>query len=300
MSTVPDLSSLRLLTDVVRLGSIGAAGRIANMSQQSASERLRALERQTGLTLLHRSTTGSSLTAAGRLLVEWSHPLLEQADQLGAALHTMRTGRSRELRVYASMTTAEWLLPRWLVRLRQERATSVSLHATNTSGVLEAVRDERADVGFIERPDDLSGLSSRVVGHDTLVLVAHPGHPWARRRSPLSPDEIGRGPLTSREHGSGTRQVVVDAFRAQDIHLAAPEVELTTTASVLAAVREGSPPAFVSDRAVSADAAGGHLVEVATSDLDLRREFRAIWSGPAVPPSAPVRDLLAIARRAAL
>ena len=38
---LPDLPSLRLLADVARLGSIGAAGREAGISQQSASERLR-------------------------------------------------------------------------------------------------------------------------------------------------------------------------------------------------------------------------------------------------------------------
>ncbi len=299
MDLLPDLPSLRLLTDVARLGSIGAAGRAAGVSQQSASERLRAIETQTGLVLLQRATTGSTLTPAGRLLVEWSRPLLEQADDLEASLRTLREDRSRELHVYASMTTAEYLLPRWLVRLRRERDTAASLHATNTENVLDAVRRGQADLGFIEGPADLAGLASRAVGHDLLVLVAEPDDPWSRRRKPLSAKEIAGRSLTSREPGSGTRQVVEDAFRASDLALPTSEVELTTTAAVLAAVRAGSPPAFVSDRAARSEIDAERLVEIATAGLDLSRQFTAVWVGSSRPPAGPVRDLLGIATRAA-
>ena len=297
MDSLPDLAALRLLTDVDRLGSIGAAGRASSISQQSASERLRGMETQTGVTLVQRAPTGSSLTPAGRLLVEWSRPLLAQAEEIEAALRSLRDDHSRQLHVYASMTTAEYLLPRWLVRLRRDRETSASLHATNTESVLAAVHDGQADLGFIEGPADLTGLASRVVGHDVLVLVAEPGDKWARRRTPLTPDQIAARALTSRESGSGTRLVVEEAFQASGITLPVAEVELTTTAAVLAAVRAGSPPAFLSEQAVRREIDAGHLVEIPVADLDLRREFTAVWVGTSRPPAGPVRDLLAIAAR---
>lgn len=294
---LPDLPSLRLLTDVARLGSIGAAGRAAGISQQSASERLRAMETQTGLVLVQRATSGSTLTAAGRLLVEWSARLLEQADEVEVALRTLRQARSEELHVFASMTTAEYLLPRWLVRLRQLRAVTVSLHATNSEAVLDAVRSGEAGLGFVEGPGDLSGLASKVVGHDELVLVADPIDAWARRRRPLAPATVAVRALTSRERGSGTRRVLEEALAAAGLLATPPEVELTTNAAVVGAVRAGSPPAFVSRRAVERDLDTGQLVEVLTTGLDLRRHFTAVWVGGPKPPAGPVRDLLAIAAR---
>lgn len=294
---LPELSSLRLLVDVARLGSIGAAGRVAGMSQQSASERLRVMEAQTGLVLVQRSTAGSSLTPAGRLLVEWSSRLLEQADEVESAVRTLRAERTQQVRVVASMTTAEHLLPRWLVRLRQEREIAAGLHATNSERVLEAVRAGEADLGFIEGPGDLRGLASSVVGGDVLVLVAGPGDPWARRRRPVDPATVAARALTSREAGSGTRQVVEDALAAAGCVPVAPEVELTTTAAVLASVGAGSPPAFVSSLAVPRELASGQLVQVPTVDLALERAFTAVWVGGRRPPAGPVRDLLAIAAR---
>lgn len=296
MTSLPDLPALRLLSEVAARGSIGSAGRAVGISQQSASERLRAMEAQTGLVLLQRTPSGSHLTSAGQLLVEWSRPLLAGADEVEAALRTLREERTRTLAVHASMTVAEYLLPRWLVRLRTETGTAASLHATNTDGVVAAVRDARADLGFIEGPADLAGLATRKVGDDELVLVASPDDAWARAR--LTPARVARRALTTREAGSGTRKVVEDAFHAAGLAPPATEVELTTTAAVLGAVRAGSPPAFVSQRAAAHEVDAGRLVRLAVPDLDLRRRLTAVWVGPTRPPAGPVRDLLGIATRA--
>jgi molybdate transport repressor ModE-like protein len=293
---LPDLSALRLLTDIARLGSIGAAGRAAGISQQSASERLRAMETQTGLVLVQRAQRGSELAAAGRLLVEWSSDLLTRADEIENALASLRHTRSHELHVHASMTTAEYLLPRWLVRLRQLRQVSVSLRAVNSEEVVAAVRRGDADLGFVEGPVDVEGLATAVVGVDRLVLVAAPDDPWARRRAPLTAAEIGARALTCREVGSGTRAVIEDGMRRAGERLADPEVELATNAAILAAVRAGGSPGFVSEQAAAAELARGVLVAVPTGELDVTREFRAAWVGGARPPAGPVRDLLAIAR----
>ncbi len=300
MAVLPDIAALRLLADVARLGSIGAAGRESGISQQSASERLRSMEAQTGLVLVQRATSGSTLTSAGRLLVEWSAALLEQASDVEAALRTLREERSRELHVHASMTVAEHLLPRWLVRLRHERAVAATLRATNTEAVLAAVRSGEADLGFIEGPDGmagLAGLASRVVGHDELALVAAPDDEWSRRRSPLTPAVVAARALTSREPGSGTRSVWEQALVAVGLTPVAPEAALTTTAAVLTSVAAGGPPAFVSRRAAQRDLDAGALVELPMRGLDLGRAFTAVWVGGPRPPAGPVRDLLAIAAR---
>ena len=67
---LPDLDALRLLVGVARRGSIGAAARAVGITQQSASERLRALEAREGLHLLQRGARGSDLTADGVVVVE--------------------------------------------------------------------------------------------------------------------------------------------------------------------------------------------------------------------------------------
>ena len=255
------------------------------------------MESQTGLALVQRATSGSTVTPAGRLLVEWSATLLEHADEVEASLRTLQEERSRDLHVVASMTVAEHLLPRWLVRLRRERSVAATLRATNSESVVDAVRSGEGDLGFVEGPSDLGGLSSLVIGADELALVAAPDDPWARRRTPVPASAVAARALTSRERGSGTRVVWQRALEAAGAAAVAPESELTTTAAVLASVAAGGPPAFVSRRVAARDIDAGLLVEVATSGLDLRRAFTAVWVGGRRPPTGPARDLLAIAVR---
>jgi molybdate transport repressor ModE-like protein len=295
---LPDLSSLELLVDTAREGSIGAAARLHRISQQAASERLRAVEAQVGSTLLQRTPRGSRLTGSGTVLVEWAAKLLDHAHELDNAIASLRDDQAGQIRVAASMTIAEHLLPRWLVMLRQSSTPpTVNLTATNSEQVAEAVRAGTASVGFVEGPSAPKGLRSRAVGSDELVLVAAPGHPWSRRRSPITPEEIARTPLSARESGSGTRQVLDDALAGHGLEPAEPAVVLTTSTAVREAVRAGSAPAILSRYAVEADLFSGRLVEVPQSGLDLTRTLRAVWTGSSTPPAGPVRDLLAIATR---
>ena len=302
-SRVPDLDGLRLLVGVARHGSIGGAARAHGVTQQSASERLRAVEAQVGLTLVRRGPRGSELTQDGVVVVEWAARLLELADEIDLAIGVLRGERGRELDVAASMTIAESLLPRWLVLLRQRqegeglRPTSVSLSAVNSGQVLRAVLDGTAHVGFTEGADAPAGVRSVVVARDELVLVATAGSPLARRRAGLTPVEVAGLALTGRERGSGTREVLETALRAHGLDLGDPLVELSTATAVREAVVAGSAPAFLSRRVVARELGSGQLVRVPTRDLDLRRDFRAVWVGTQQPPAGPVRELVGIARQ---
>ncbi|ROR91857.1 LysR family transcriptional regulator [Nocardioides aurantiacus] len=299
---LPDLDALRLLVGIARHGSIGATARTNGISQQAASERVRAMEAQTGLTLVRRGARGSQLTEAGVVVTEWAARLLDLADEVDIAIEGLRGDVSRELVVWASMTIAESLIPRWLVQLRQRQlgegylATTVSLNASNSRDVVEAVREGTAHVGFVEGVEAPVGVRSVTVAQDELFLVTAAGTPLSRRRTPLTPDEVAQLALTSREEGSGTREVLEIALAKHGLEVGDPEVELTTATAIREAVLAGSAPAFLSRRVVARDVDSGNLNVVAVMELDLRRYFRAIWVGTKNPPAGSVRDLVAIAR----
>ncbi|GAB7190698.1 LysR family transcriptional regulator [Kineococcus sp. NUM-3379] len=299
---LPELSALELLVDTARTGSIGAAARIHGITQQAASARLRGVEAQVGAPLLLRSPRGSRLTEAGTVLVEWAARLLDVASEVDHGIATLRADRSERLRVAASMTVAEHLLPRWLitVRSRQQAAgrppTSVTLTATNSERVAEALRSGDADLGFVEGPDVPRDLRWQDVARDELVVVVAAGHPWTRRRGPLSARELAGTALVAREEGSGTRRVLEEALAARGLVLAPPAVELTTSTAVREAVRAGSAPAVLSRLAAEGDLNSGRLATVPVAELDLSRRLRAVWVGASTPPAGAARDLLAVAR----
>lgn len=294
-ANVPALESLELLSSVVRLGSLSAAAAEHGIAQPSASARIRQLERQVGVELLVRTPNGSSPTAAGLLVAERAKAILAGAEELLAAVAALGDG-DRCVRVAASYTVAEHLLPGWLARFRAQRpATRVELGVVNSAGVVEQVRAGSVRLGFVEVRGSWRDLHSTVVGADRLVVVVGARHPWARRRKPVSAAMVAATPLITRELGSGTREVLEAAVRSEGLTMAVPALELGSTASVRSAVETGSAPAVLSDLAVADAVAAGRLVVVPTTGLDLGRSLRAVWRADA-RPDADVDALLAIAR----
>lgn len=297
---MPDLPMLETLQAVARLESLSAAAAELGITQQAVSARLKALEARVGVPLLRRGPRGSALTAAGVSVVEWADRLLDTATAVDTALATLRTSRASQLRVAASLTIAEQLLPTWLVRMRAdllrrgEQPPEVILHAANSEQVLERVRAGTADLGLIETPTVPRGLSHRTVATDELVVVVAPDHPWARRRRPLAASQLARTPMVWRESGSGTRDSAMGAIgrAVGNPDVAAAALELSTTSAVKAAVTAGAGPAVLSRLALGDELRAGRLVAVDVEGLDLRRNLRAVWIGGRELPPGPIRQLL--------
>ena len=247
---IPDLAALEMLPGVAHAGSLNAAPRQLGITQQAASVRVRSAEAQAGVALIARTPRGSKLTPEGIVVAEWAARLLAVAAELDAGLAAFRSDHRTRFRVSASLTIAEQLLPGWLVLLqahaqhRGQPTPEVVLTAANSNTVTGRVRAGAADLGFVEGPASPAGLRSRVIGHDELVVVVRPDHPWARHREPLGPGDLAAARIVSREEGSGTRDVTTAALSAAlNTRVRMPvALALSTTAAVRSAVLAGAGP----------------------------------------------------------
>ncbi|KZS74452.1 LysR family transcriptional regulator [Mycobacterium kansasii] len=300
-SRMPELASLEIFLAIAQTGSLGGAARELGLTQQAVSKRLAAMEAQVGVTLAARTTRGSQLTPAGVVVAEWAARLLDVASEVDAGLGALRKEGRERIKVVASQTIAEQLMPHWLLSLqdaarrRGDSAPQVILTATNSEHAIAAVRGGAADLGFVENPGPPKGLGSCVVGHDELVIVVPPGHKWTRRADPVSAGELAQTPLVTREPRSGIRDSLTVALRqvlGDEVRQAPPVLELSSAAAMRAAVLAGAGPAAMSRLAVADDLAVGRLSAVPVPELDLRRQFRAIWVGGRTPPAGAIRELL--------
>src|SRR5579875_2067592 len=228
---VPDLGALDLLVTVGEVGSISAAAEAHGVTQPAASMRLRQLERVLGLQLLERVRTGSRLTPAGAATAEWAGAVLREMRALLGGADALRSDQRSHLRLAASLTVAEYLIPGWLRQLAGE-----------------------------------------------LVIVVGRGHPWGRRRRPVTPADLAATPLIVREHGSGTRDVLAAALAEHGLELRT-SMELGSTTAIKAAAVGGGSPAVLSALSVDAELRSGQLQHVACPGLRLERTIRAIWAG---------------------
>ncbi|MEN1974203.1 LysR family transcriptional regulator [Cellulomonas sp. P4] len=283
------LGALELLDAVDAHGSLSAAARALGLAQPSVSTGLRRLERQTGLTLLTRSASGTRLTPAGVALLARARDVLAASDALEREVVALRTAQQGRVRVAASLSVAEYLVPGWLAS-RPAGSPVVDLVVANSRDVMDAVLHGRADLGFVEGPDVEDGLEARSLGEDELVVVVAPGHSWARRRRPLTAAELATAPLAVREAGSGTRAVLERALTAAGHPLAGAPAQLGSTSAVKNVVRGGGPAAVLSRLTVADEIARGDLRAVPVEGVDLRRTLRVVWARSRRPSTA-ARDL---------
>jgi Transcriptional regulator len=303
---VPDLAGLEMLVAVGELGSLTRVAALLGVSQQSVSSRVRSLEGQIGTTLIVRSPRGSTLTATGAMITEWAAEVLAAAERMEIGIESIRSETLRQLSVVASLTIAEYLLPRWLVTLRDRQetaghvATRVGLTAVNSEAAIALVRAGTVPLGFIETPDIPTDLRAVTIGHDTLMVAVSPSHAWARRRKPVTAKELADTPLITREEGSGTRKALehlLARVAGADREPVPPRLEHSSTAAVRTAIASGVAPGVLSSLAIADDLALGRLVAVEVTGITLTRTLSAVWASGPHPPQAPAQDLIAIARQ---
>ncbi len=293
-----DLRSLEVLLAVAEQGSIGGAAKALELRQPSVTDRLRRLERHLRLELVHRSPRGTTLTPEGAAVADWAREVLAASDRLEAGTAALRREHDSELQIAASMTIAEYLLPRWLAQLHDLCPdANVSLRMGNSSRVAADVVHDEVDLGFIEGLHTPPGLHTKVFATDELVVIAEPRHRWTRRTQPVSVDELAGAELIMRELGSGTREAFDAALNRAGHPRVHPHLELASTEAIKSAVLLGHGVGVLSELATTEDVSTGRLAIVPIDGMNLHRDLRMAWrsgtqlTGPAAElASCAVRE----------
>ena len=106
-----DLKRMAVFAAVVQHGSMSGAARALGMSTSAVSQKVRKLESDGGVTLLHRSTRQLALTEAGQRYHARCAAMCAAADQARAELAASRDAPSGELRLSATVGFARHIAP---------------------------------------------------------------------------------------------------------------------------------------------------------------------------------------------
>lgn len=291
------LSSRDLVAFVaaVESGSVQGAADALDLTQSAATKRIRSLEQRVGVALLERGRFGVRPTGAGRLLYPEARQALGALARAEAVVAGERAGVP-VLRLAASHTIGEFLLPGWLAGLRATAGdVRAQVQVENSAGVLAAVRTRGAEIGFVEGLDRLDELEALDLLRDEIVAVVAPGHRWARRRS-VPAVALPGDPFLTREAGSGTRAVALATLAAHGVELT-PSLEAASSQSLKRAVLDGGFT-LISRLAVEAEAQAGTLRALPVSGADLTRALRAVRRRRPAPSPAARRlwEWLALSR----
>jgi DNA-binding transcriptional LysR family regulator len=267
-------SALAAFVAAVEAGSVQGAADALQLTQSAVTKRIQALERRVGGTLLERGRFGVRPTELGRVVYLPAKRALQQLESVAQAVDLSHGRSNVDLRLSASHTIGEFLLPGWLAEFRDDHpAVHPLLEIVNSRGVLDAIRENRSEIGFVEGLDSLEGIEALTVARDELVVVVAADHRWAPRRW-IAARELGSEPYLSREPASGTRAVAAAALHAAGVELT-PTLQAASAQSLKRALTAGGFT-LMSRLAIEAEERAGTLAGVRVRGLDLKRELCAV------------------------
>ncbi|MGH2843860.1 MAG: LysR family transcriptional regulator [Solirubrobacteraceae bacterium] len=271
-------SELSAFVAAYEAGTVQGAADALSLTQSAVTKRLQALERKLGAAVFDRGRLGVTPTRLGQTIYPPAKEALAQLHVVSLAADATKTGDLQELRLSASLTIGEFLLPGWLSAFRaQEPAVHPQLEVVNSASALNAVREGRAMIGFIESGAPPHGVESLLVARDELVVVVAADHPWTRRRR-LSASALVRESYLTRERDSGTRAVATAALAERGIVLT-PALETTSTESLKRMITRGGF-SILSQLAIAEEQRAGLLAGLTVCDLDLSRDLLAVRRRP--------------------
>ena len=252
---------LKVFQSVANNLSFTKASQELFISQPAITKHIQELETAYQTRLFDRQGSKISLTQSGRLLLKHCERILDEYKRLEYEMHLLHNEYRGELRLGASSTIAQYVLPPLLASfIAKFPHISLSLLSGNSREVETALQEHRIDLGLVEGVFRLPNLKYTSFLEDELVAVVH-------TRSRLSlPDEITPKdliniPLVLRERGSGTLDVMM---------------YLGSTESIKLFLENSDCMGIVSVRSISKELAAGIFRVIEIKDMPMMRALNFV------------------------
>lgn len=216
MSSVFDTRQLQAFAAVARRQSFTLAAKDLHLTQSAISHAVRSLEEEVGFRLLDRRGRAVAPTPAGEQFLRHVLAILREMETARAGLEAMSRWGHGRLRVGASTTACQYLLPTVLREFRQSFPQCViSIEPGDYQRQLDLLRSGAVDLAVMIEPDRETDLACVPLFEDELRLLVSPMHPWAQAgRAPAG--GLAHETLVHYTKASYTFRAVSDFLREED------------------------------------------------------------------------------------
>ena len=268
---------LKVFQSVAKNLSFTKASQELFVSQPAITKHIQELETCYQTRLFERQGSKISLTEAGELLLKHSEKILDDYKQLEYEMHLLHDEYIGELKLGASTTIAQYVLPPLLANfITKFPQINLSLINGNSRGVEVALQEHRIDLGLVEGIFRLPNLKYTAFLQDELVAVVHMRSKLAADE--ILPEELPNIPLVLRERGSGTLDVFERALLQYNLKLSSLNVlmYLGSTESIKLFLEHTDCMGIVSIRSVHKELVAGTLRVVEIKGMPMQREFNFV------------------------
>lgn len=267
---------LKVFLSVAKNLSFTKASQEMFVSQPAITKHIHELESYYQARLFDRQGNKISLTEAGRTLLEHCERILNSYKQLDYAMDLLRGDYSGELKLGASTTVEQYVLPSFLADFIQKcPQVQVSLVNGNSRFIESALQDHRIELGIVEGISRLPHLKYTCFLEDELIAVVPTRGKLNQLPDEISLNDLQHIPLVLREQGSGTLAVIERSLLEHNIKLAQLNVVmyLGSTECIKHFLEHYNCMGIVSIRSITRELADGSLRIIDIPEMTMRREF---------------------------
>lgn len=175
-----ELRHLRYLVAVAEELHFGRAAIRLNISQPPLSQQIRQLEEELGVALFERTKREVRLTEAGRRVVDEAYQVLGQIDHFTSVAAQAGGGEIGRLSVGVPGGVSDILIKTLRLLAKQSPAVHIELQYMSTGRQIDALRDRRIGVGFVNLPVNEPSVMLETIKTEPLWLALPRGHSLAR------------------------------------------------------------------------------------------------------------------------
>lgn len=207
MNSLPNLEDLNIFVQVAKRASFAAVAEQLGMSAAFISKRVRLLEQQMGVRLLHRTTRRVSLSEEGERVYQWALQIFETVQRMGDDISTQHRVPVGQLRIASSLGLGRRFVAPALSELA-ERYPQLDIRLDVHDRLVDLI-EEGVDldirVGNVIAPH----LIAKPLAHNRRVLCAAPAY-LQRRGTPRQLAELSSHDclvIKERDHPFGVWQL---------------------------------------------------------------------------------------------
>lgn len=266
---------LKVFHTVARRLNFTKAANELFITQPAVTKHIQEIEHYFKVKLFERNGTKIKLTPAGKVLLDHTEQLFTVYRNLEFELNTFTQKKSGTLRIGASTTVAQYVLPPVLADFHKKFShVKVTLTTNNTEQIEKALQNKNIDLGIVEGQSKNKLFKYTEFIKDELVLVAGMDHALAKKGT-IKPEELLKIPLLLREPGSGTLEVIAGALKPLGIKISQlqNEMQLGSSESMKRYLLNSQAMAFLSVHAILKELKNKECTIIDVKGLHIERNF---------------------------
>ncbi|MGE7591841.1 LysR family transcriptional regulator [Peribacillus frigoritolerans] len=270
--------ALKTFVTLVEVKNFTKTAEILLMSQPSVSLHIKKLEEEFQTKLFLRSPKFLKVTLTGEILYDRAKQMITIYEQTRQDIQEHDRSIKGELKIGASFTIGEYILPSLLIDLQEEYPElELQVVIGNTEEIVQAVRLYKVDIGLIEGQTNEKELSVHPFMQDELFIVSSNNHELANKDDVEITDLHDQAWVT-REVGSGTREYLNHVIRSNGLKIKSILTISSNQGIKETLIKNGSGLALLSRSVIERDVQNKIISIIQVKDESFNRTLSYVYS----------------------